>query len=83
VEEPRVTVIQQLLDYQRFDVLFLAPEHHQYNDLELGQRNRFVAKKHGSLDRQFTQGRTQKTGRLKRSDETQAVTAQLALLLTR
>jgi hypothetical protein len=80
VEEPRVTVIQQLLDYQRFDVLFW---HQSTINTMILNLARGTGSSPRSMARSTANSRKagrRRTCRLKRSDETQAVTAQLALL---
>ena len=77
----RVTLVEQLFHDQGFEILVEAPQDHQYDDLELVQRNRIVVKHHCMFDDQFAETGRDDARRFKKDDETQTLGAEPKVLL--
>ena len=57
VEKPIVVVAQKLFEHQVIHFGFLAPEHHQRDDLDLLERDRRIDGSHGAINDDFPQRR--------------------------
>jgi hypothetical protein len=81
VRQPCVAAVEQLFDNQRLEILFVTPENHQDDDLELAERDMIVVEDIARSIDQLAQGGRDQVGCFEKGDETQAVDAELALLL--
>src|SRR5690606_10151929 len=77
VEPARAVVVQQFLEDQVVDLGFLAPQDHQGDDLDLGQRHRRLGRRQGAVDDDLAQGGGQHAGGFEEGDETDGFGAEL------
>ena len=79
MQHSRVAGVEQFLDNQWFKVLFVTPENHQDDNLELGKWHGVIVEYHRAFNDQFPQRGRDQVGCFKKGDEPQAVETKLLL----